>query len=863
MRRRGSRIGVHLFGWAARHPRVTLSVAVLCTVLGAIGAARIHPSVSIADTLSDDEPASRALARIAERFAAGDELIVIASLPDSEDRARGRLRSFARRLEDAIAASPDLGALCGDVICGAPPDFRRFIRSELIPAGLLYLDDAEISTFAARLSTDAIARQVRRNEELLSTPGAGGTLAKAILKDPLRLHEVLLGAVSSSLAGAGVRGGANEGLSTDGRSIMIRVIGTAPVSDLDYAKRLTHAIRDVADVVNEDHLGITLTGAYPIAEISERSIRGDMIRSITASIILLQLLFLVVYRRWLSFPLAVTPVVIGIIVAFGVSSLFSTHLTPLVAVIGAVLAGLGIDYAIHFLSHYTRERSGGLDHLGAVDAALLGAGPAMIAACVTSVIGFLALSRSAVEALRQFAIIGALGLAGALLCALTVLPALLGCFTRRSTAMTQPRLVRHGFDPLLAAVSAHARLSLATSIAIAALAVWACFGSATGGLRFDSDLSVMHPQPNPPLDAQRQLAERFSHAADSLIMHLTGDSEDSLVTLAHEVDERLRTGRPRDAGVIGTLGLASFIPNPVVIAARIARLRSIDTKRIVADFRSAVQESIFDPDAYEDYEAFLQDIMSGGPSPTVATLRQYPALARMMLPKSDREGETEPYEALTAVFFDQPLAGRESLHEAVTSIRDALSDLPGATLTGLSVVGHDTERAIRRDLARLLVIAAAVVTAWLLCYFRSVLDTALALLPALFGTCVLVGVMAVLDLRFNVVNLIGVPLLIGIGVDDGIFLVSLAKAHRNSTSPGDPMLERLSTGCHAIFMTTLTTVLTFGSLMLTSVPAIRSLGVMMAVGMVACLVGTLFLLVPILAARHTNRRIETTRQVSP
>jgi predicted RND superfamily exporter protein len=57
---------------------------------------------------------------------------------------------------------------------------------------------------------------------------------------------------------------------------------------------------------------------------------------------------------------------------------------------------------------------------------------------------------------------------------------------------------------------------------------------------------------------------------------------------------------------------------------------------------------------------------------------------------------------------------------------------------------------------------------------------------------------------------------------------------------------------HAITMTTLTTVLTFGSLLLTSTPAIRSLGILMGIGVTAALVGALGLLCPILVGQRAR-----------
>lgn len=61
------------------------------------------------------------------------------------------------------------------------------------------------------------------------------------------------------------------------------------------------------------------------------------------------------------------------------------------------------------------------------------------------------------------------------------------------------------------------------------------------------------------------------------------------------------------------------------------------------------------------------------------------------------------------------------------------------------------------------------------------------------------------------------------------------------------MVTRLSAGCHAVVMTSLTTMLTFGTLAFTSTPAIQSLGVLMAMGVWAALIGAIWILAPLLA----------------
>lgn len=852
----------HLFTATGRYPRMTLAVAALVVAFGVYGASRIEPTGSMDTMLAQDEPAPRALARIANHFGVTDKLIVLATVnaDDKSGSSTGKeiLRTFGQRLEAAVSQSPELAGLCESLTFADLPQARAFVQNEIAPAGLHYLDKAAWVQLEKRLSTAGIVGRIRRNEELMSMPGmAGAALTRALLKDPLGLQELLF---SSRREGFPALNGGNASgllLSDDGHTLMVRMTGAQPAARIEFSKRFLAAATTVVDRVNVDRLRIEYTGAYAIAVTAERAIRGDMIRSIVASLLLLGVAFMVVYRHGLSFPIAVLPVAGGIVTAFGLSSLYSTQLTPVVAVIGAVLAGLAIDYCIHFLTYFARERGEGKSHDEAVRQTLFGVGPAMMAACITSVVGFLALALSSVPALRQFALIGALGLFCSLIAAMTVLPALLRVVGAFSGGLAEPRLIRHGFARLLSRLAARPMrwIALTSAVGGAFLAVFIL--SPSGGWRFASDLATMHPRPNAPLDAQRRIGERFGRHPDALMIHLQADSAEALVSKAHEVQRRLRERMSPALGVAGVMGLGSWLPDPALVKSRNARVRAIDAQGVIADFRAALADSLFDPAAYDDYIEFLHEFLTRQNPPDVHTLLRYPRLAETMLPRGAVMAGELPTEGLAFVFLSHALDERGRRDSVISSIRDALVGVEGAILTGISVVGHDTERIVRRELRRLMGVAAVIVLIWLLIYFGRISDVLLALLPAVFGLACLAGLMTLLDLRLNMVNLIGLPLLVGIGVDDGIFLVSLVRRRGGNAEAPAVVMNRLGTACHAVMMTTLTTLLTFGTLSLTSTPAIRSLGVVLAVGMSACMIGTLFLLAPILL--YTARLQRRTR----
>src|SRR5690606_1585479 len=173
----------------------------------------------------------------------------------------------------------------------------------------------------------------------------------------------------------------------------------ANATDLAASEALANLARRAVEAAGAT---ADITGAPAIAAHASRSIRGDMQRAIISSAVLIQLVFLLAYRRPLTLLVVSLPACLGVIWAFGAMGLASPALTALTAAIGGALAGLGVDYAIH-LASAARE--------GATSEAARRVAPAILCAAITSVLGFVALSFSGLAMLKGLALIGALGLA--------------------------------------------------------------------------------------------------------------------------------------------------------------------------------------------------------------------------------------------------------------------------------------------------------------------------------------------------------------------------------------------------------------------------------------------------------------------
>ena len=120
--------------------------------------------------------------------------------------------------------------------------------------------------------------------------------------------------------------------------------------------------------------------------------------------------------------------------------------------------------------------------------------------------------------------------------------------------------------------------------------------------------------------------------------------------------------------------------------------------------------------------------------------------------------------------------------------------------------------------------------------FRHPLRTLLALLPTLLTFPALLGIMSLLGFPFNPLNMMALPVILGIGVDDGVHLV-----HRFRVEKGNLSEVLLGAG-RSVYLTSATTVAAFGSLALTTHRGLASFAILLSLGVIlAFLFSTLLL----------------------
>ncbi|SVD64743.1 uncharacterized protein METZ01_LOCUS417597, partial [marine metagenome] len=125
--------------------------------------------------------------------------------------------------------------------------------------------------------------------------------------------------------------------------------------------------------------------------------------------------------------------------------------------------------------------------------------------------------------------------------------------------------------------------------------------------------------------------------------------------------------------------------------------------------------------------------------------------------------------------------------------------------------------------------------------FGNIRATLIVLLPVVVGSVWTVGVMGLMKVSFNLANLVILPLIIGIGVVNGVHMVH---RYREETDKSVNILSR-STG-KGVVLSSLTTMIGFGSLMIADYQGIYSLGLVLTLGVGCCLIASITVLPSIL-----------------
>ena len=250
------------------------------------------------------------------------------------------------------------------------------------------------------------------------------------------------------------------------------------------------------------HVWIGLTGMPVIEHDEMQASQFDMLWTSIVSMGLVLLLYLAAYGGLRHALLVNILLLLGTAYSFGFVTLVVGHLNILSAAFSAVLIGLGIDFAIHYVASYLNLRRQGCDEEEALLRTAVEVGPGVVTGGVTTAAAFFMAAMTDFLGVRELGLVAGGGILLCVLATVVVLPPLVLLVDRRWPLKIVPAILPAGrwFQfPLK-----QPRLVMA-----ACLAGTLVLGAGTGRLRYDHNLLNLQPRHLESADIERQLLTRL------------------------------------------------------------------------------------------------------------------------------------------------------------------------------------------------------------------------------------------------------------------------------------------------------------------------------------------------------------------
>ena len=558
--------------------------------------------------------------------------------------------------------------------------------------------------------------------------------------------------------------------------------------DLDFIQRGISAIQNTTrELDNSGDIKLKLSGPGVFAVTTRSSIQ-QTIQWISWTLATLVLaLFWYGYRSIRLALIAGIPLLTSILVAISITQLVFGSVHGIVLAFGITMLGVCIDYPLHLFSHLQQQES--------AKTTLNRIWPTLRLGALTSVVAYLALTGTGYSGLTQLAIFAATGLVVSLVVTRCLIPYWVDAawIEKRPVSVATP-LPRH----------------LKIFVSIGCIGVSLIILSVQDNI-WSRDISQISPVPDAAMKLDRELRLAL-HATDvSHLFLIDGKSVNEV--LVKTEDLKLAMQPAIESGILSGVNTVSDIL-PSTERQQYYQSLLPEKSTLLKNVSTALEDLTFTDTAFNH---FMSAVTSSKTKPTVtyetiAASPLGPKLQSMLFQKAD---QWYSLIRLTGVKSEEDFASW--IKASADNIEPYYLSLHDAT----NILMNDYLESARNRLLGILVFLTIIVAALTLKRKTAIWT----LVPVIAGVVVSLAVQTLLGNLINIFHVLSLLLVIGMGFDYSLFF------NREWTRP-----DQLQDRTHAVLISTITTVVSFGVLGLSDVPILAAMGQTVSVGILTCFI---------------------------
>ena len=689
-------------------------------------------------------------------------------------------------------------------------------------------------------------------------------------------------------------------ISQDKNMLLMFARPTFSINEIDKVILAENTIDSLIYTVEDKYPSVFAgtTGTMALSRDETVAANEDMYITSLIAFILIIVLFIVSFRMWVAPVLAGLTLIIGIMWTMGFTAITIGSLNIMTSMFAVILMGLGIDFSIHLITVYTESRSGGKSIAEAIQSTLSKSGKGVITGGVTTAMAFLTLLVSETDGMKEFGFVAGSGVLFCLLATIIVLPSLLALRDKILIRIKKDNFrVKSTEFNFLGSIAEKISDKPVISLILTGVVTVVLFIAATG-ITFDYNYLNMEPVGLTSLKLQDDMEEEFDITPDF-----------SLVTTNSVEESRRIAKEAKDLKMIGLVSsISDYLPSPEEQKEREPYLKKIqeylknnrkitsltadqydqfveelyrvesniielsqlsflggqdkvdkkcreligdlenpDNKTLIAKLVDSMNEdrirTIKNLNLFNmQYEPYFRDKALGMTTPDSITLKTLP---KNIIDQFANEDESK---FLVTVYPKEGVWKNLEFLERFTSrmseIDDRMTGLPSIFYVLIGEIAEDGEIAFG------LTFFVVLFLLWL--DFGKLKYALIAMIPLIIGAIWMVGIMKIAGLQLTMLNVMGLPLILGIGIDDGVHIL-----HRYGIEGRNKIGIIFKSTGKAVLLTSLTTMLAFGSLFFATYRGLGSLGIALFIGVGTCFFTTVLIMPAVIELLDNHNEIES------
>ncbi len=709
----------------------------------------------------------------------------------------------------------------GDSTSRAIGDVFYRLSDDLMPDGIDYLTEhlpsyidttlyAHIDTL---LTPTHMARQMRQNKEDMEGE-FGSAYPELIQSDPIGLRSVLAAQMQPLLAGGtgGYKTIDGHFFVADSTVCVAFITPRFSATNTGQGSVLFQHLNTLIEQFAASHPDIRICyhGTPASGFYNATQIKQDLVYTVGGSLLLVMVFLLLCFRRRNTLPLLLLPVAFGTLFGLTMMYFIKGQFSLIALGIGAIILGVALSYVLHILTHHRYVSDPEQLLRDQVRPVCLG--------CLTTIGSFTGLIFVNTALLQDFGLFATFAILGTTIFCLVFLPQLLG----KGVEEIRPNMAFRLIDR----INAYPFHSKKPLLAVILLVTVVCIGAyVVRGTQFDANMHNLGYEEENTTYSENLLRQKTFTGDKEKYFAASGKTMEEAIAhfgvLEHKLDSLKRIGLVK-----------SYTPtDQIFVPLQIQRQRIAAWKNYWTEARLQKVHALINQTAPaaglnpEGFEPFFELARADYEPDALYRAGIIPEGYLSTLMEQSYDGE---YLCFTSVRCANDTV--QSKTSDYYRICDAIANVPHLMVLDTYYYTIDTLVGMNEDFNVLQWVSMAFVFVVLLASFRCNLrKTLLAFMPILLSWIIVLGAMALFDVRFNLINIIISTFIFGIGVDYSIFVM-------NGLTEDGTDNRLLSYHKTAIFFSAVILIVTVASMLVARHPAIKSVGFATLVGLVSAVV---------------------------